>query len=102
VAGAHFYLPARLAADRGRLTIPVEAFPPDQASHPGWAFPRWPGLEDLAGVDRAIEAAGATGRVFLLVPPSYRLALAPVIGRRGVTRRLVETQEMLLAVWSAR
>ncbi len=102
VAGAHFYLPARLAADRGRLTIPVEAFPPDQASHPGWALPRWPRLEDLAGVDRVIEAAGATGRVFLLVPPSYRLALAPVIGRRGVTRRLVETEEMLLAVWSAR
>jgi hypothetical protein len=99
-AGAHFYLPARLASDRGRLEIPVHAFPLEQAEHPGWTVPRWPGPEDLAAIDRALVRAGASGHVFFLVPPSYRVALAPVLARRGVTRRIAETPEMLLAVWT--
>jgi hypothetical protein len=102
IAGAQFYLPGRLAADRGRLEIPVHAFPLEQAEHPGWTVPRWPGREDLAAVDRALDRAGASGRVFILVPPSYRMALAPVLARRGVTRRITETPEMLLAVWAGR
>ncbi|HEV8611724.1 MAG TPA: hypothetical protein VGS98_16840 [Thermoanaerobaculia bacterium] len=99
-AGAHFYLPARLAADRGRLRVPVHAFPLEQAEHPGWSVPRWPRPEDLAAVDRALDRAGASGRVFFLVPPSYRMMLAPVLARQGVTRRIAETPEMLLAVWT--
>jgi hypothetical protein len=101
-AGAHFYLPARLESDRGRLEIPVHAFPLEQAEHPGWTVPRWPGPDDLAAVDRALDRAGASGRVFFLVPPSYRVALASVLARRGVTRRITETPEMLLAVWTGR
>jgi hypothetical protein len=99
-AGAHFYLPAHLAADRGRLEIPVHAFPLEQAEHPGWTVPRRPGSKDLEAVDRALDRAGASGRAFFLVPPSYRMALAPVLARRGVTRRITETREMLLAVWT--
>jgi hypothetical protein len=99
-AGAHFYLPALLAAGRGRLEIPVHAFPLEQAEHPGWTVPRRPGSDDLAAVDRALDRAGASGRAFFLVPPSYRMALAPVLARRGVTRRITETREMLLAVWT--
>jgi hypothetical protein len=99
-AGAHFYLPARLAADRGRLEIAVRAFPLEQAEHPGWTVPRRPGPEDLTAVDHALDHAGASGRVFFLVPPSYRIALAPVLARRGVMRRITETPEMLLAVWT--
>jgi hypothetical protein len=101
-AGAHFYLPARLASDRGRLEIAVRAFPLEQAEHPGWTVPRRPGPEDLAAVDQALDHAGASGRVFFLVPPSYRMALAPVLARRGVMRRITETPEMLLAAWAGR
>jgi hypothetical protein len=98
-AGAHFYLPARLAADRGRLAIPVHAFPFEQAEHPGWSVPRWPSPTDLDAVYRALDRAGASGRVFFLIPPSYRKTLAPAAAR-GVMRRVLETREMLLAVWT--
>jgi hypothetical protein len=64
--------------------------------------PRRPGPEDLAAVDQALDHAGASGRVFFLVPPSYRMALAPVLARRGVMRRITETPEMLLAAWAGR
>ena len=99
-AGAHFYLPARLAADRGRLAIPVHAFPLEQERHPGWSVPRWPTPADLDALSRALDRAGAGGRVFFLVPPSYRPALAPVLLRRGLMRRVMESREMLLAVWT--
>jgi hypothetical protein len=99
-AGAHFYLPARLAADRGRLAIPVHAFPLEQARHPGWSVPRWPTPADLDAVSHALDRAGAAGRVFFLVPPSYRPALAPVLAGRGLMRRVMESREMLLAVWT--
>jgi hypothetical protein len=102
VAGAHFYLPARLDADRGRLAVPVHAFPPEQAAHPGWSVSVRPRPEDLAAVQALLDRAGPGGRVFFQVPPSYRVALAPVLSRRGVTRRLAETPEMLVTVWSAR
>jgi hypothetical protein len=101
-AGAHFYLPARLAADRGRLGMTVHAFPLEQAEHPGWSVPRWAKPDDRAAVERALDRAGDTGRVFFQVPRSYRLMLAPVLAGRGVTRRLAETREMLLAVWTKR
>jgi hypothetical protein len=101
-AGAQFYLPARLASDRHLLGIPVEAFPREQATHPGWTMPRWPRPEDLQAVERALDRANATGRVYFLVPPSYRVPLRPILSRRGVIRRLGETREVLFAVWTGR
>lgn len=101
-AGAHLYLPARLAADRGRLPIPVRAFPVDQAAHPGWAVPRWPPPQDIQAVEHALDSAGGTGRVFFLVPPSYRATLQPVLARRGRMQRIAQSPELLLAVWTSR
>jgi len=101
-AGASFYLPARLAADRGRLPMSVHAFPLEQAAHPGWTVPRRSRAEDEAAVERALARAGPTGRVFFQVPPSYRKELHPLLAARGVTRRIVETPEMVLLVWSAK
>jgi hypothetical protein len=99
-AGAQFYLPARLAADRGRLGMTLHAFPLEQASHPGWSVPTHARAEDLAAVASALDRAGPAGRVFVLVPPSYRAALQSVLAGRGVTRRLAESPKMLLAVWT--
>jgi hypothetical protein len=104
-ASAHLYLPARLAADRGQLRIPAHAFPAEQALHPGWSVPRWPGPPDAAAVTRALAEAGPEGRVFFLVPRSYPVALRPLLaggGGPGRTRRLAESPEMLLLVWTAR
>ncbi len=99
-AGAHFYLPARLAADRGRLTLAVRPFPGEQARHPGWSVRAVPRPEDLVAVQTALSRAPTGGRVFFQVPPSYRIALEPLVAGRGVTRRLGESPEMLFLVWS--
>jgi hypothetical protein len=100
ITGAHFYLPARLEADRGRLHMALHAFPLDQASHPGWAVPKRPRREDMAAVEKALDQADGTGRVFFQVPPSYVRVLAPILTRRGVVRQLAETPEMVLFRWS--
>ncbi len=99
-AGAHFYLPARLAADRGRLALTLRPFPAEQAGHPGWSIGATPRAEDVRAVEAALARAGAGGRVFFQVPPSYGLALRPLVAGRGVTRRLGESADMLFLVWS--
>ena len=101
-AGAHFYLPARLAAERGRLATPVRAFPAEQAAHPGWTTGARPTREDLAAVEAALRGVAPAGRVFFLVPPSYAAPLRPLVAGRGVTRRLAESEEMLFFSWSRR
>jgi hypothetical protein len=101
-AGAHFYLPARLEADRGRLRMTLHAFPLEQASHPGWANPTRPSREDAAAVQRALDQADGGGRVFFQVPPSYVRALAPILNRRGAVRQIAESPEMVILLWSAR
>jgi hypothetical protein len=99
-AGAHFYLPARLAADRGRLPLTLRAFPAEQATHPGWSVAVAPVVEDFQAVETALARARAGGRVFFQVPPSYGVALRPLVAGRGITRRLGESEEMLFLVWS--
>ena len=99
-AGAHFYLPARLAADRGTLPLTLRAFPAEQATHPGWSVGAVPRAEDLRAVEAALARARAGGRVFFQVPPSYGVALQPLLSGRGVTRRLGESADMLFLVWS--
>jgi hypothetical protein len=101
-AGAHFYLPARLEADRGRLRMSLHAFPLEQASHPGWANPTRARPEDVAAVERALDQAGGSGRVFFQVPPSYAHALTPILTRRGAVRQIAESPEMTVLLWSPR
>jgi hypothetical protein len=86
--------------DRGRLAMTLHAFPLEQAAHPGWSVPTRAGAEDLAAVAGALDRAGPAGRVLFQVPPSYRAALRPVLSGRGVMRRLAESPQMLLAVWT--
>lgn len=100
VAGAHFYLPARLAADLGRLPIPVHAFPVAQAEHPGWSAPIAIRPEDAAAVERVLERAAPGSRVYFGLPPSYAGALHRLLVSRGVVREIVGTPEIVLLSWS--
>jgi hypothetical protein len=100
--GAHFYLPARLDADRGNLGMMLHAFPLEQASHPGWAVAVRLPREDLAAVERELDRAALDGaRVYFQVPPSFVRVLGPILARRGVVRQLADSPEMVLLVWSA-
>ena len=80
----------------------LHAFPLEQASHPGWANTKRPHREDVAAVEKALDQADGTGRVFFQVPPSYVRVLAPILTRRGVVRQLAESPEMVILLWSAR
>jgi hypothetical protein len=102
VAGAHFYLPARLEADRGRLTIPVHAFPVEQAAHPGWSAPIAIRPEDAAAVAGVLERAAPGSRVYFALPSSYAGALHRLLVSRGVVREIRATPEMVLVSWSKR
>ena len=46
-AGGAFYLPARLAADRGALLSRLVALPAALESHPGWIPDAAPGPEEI-------------------------------------------------------
>lgn len=102
VAGAHFYLPARLAADRGRLPIPVHAFPAEQATHPGWSVPVRLRPEDVVAVQAALARSAPGSRVYLWLPPSYAGALHRLLVSHGVVREIVRTPEVVLLSWSRR
>ena len=99
-AGAHFYLPARLAAERGRLALGVRPFPAEQAAHPGWTAGAVVRAADLREVAEALDRTGRGGRVFFQVPPSYADVLGRLLAKGGVTRRLAESDEMLFLMWS--
>lgn len=102
VAGAHFYLPARLDADRGRLRIPVLPFPVDQGAHPGWSVPVRLRPEDVAAVEAALARSAPGSRVYFELPPSYAGALHRLLVSRGVVREIVRTPEVVLLSWSRR
>jgi hypothetical protein len=71
VATFSFYLPARLAHDRGRLAAEVHAFPSDQEDHPGWFLPKAPTEADYRLLGQDIARAGAASSVLLLLDRPY-------------------------------
>ena len=102
VASASFYLPARLAADRGSLTASVEALPAEQAAHPGWFVPSLPGPPEEALLAAALRRVPPGRRLFLIVPPVY---LTEGLGRvlsqgAGRTRSLMRTPDASVTLWT--
>jgi hypothetical protein len=82
VATVSFYLPARLARDRGRLAGELRAFPSDLEDHPGWFLPRPPSDADSVRLDRDIARVGAGSSVLLLFDRLY--------WDQGVRQRIAE------------
>jgi hypothetical protein len=71
VATVSFYLPARLARDRGRLAGELHALPADLEDHPGWSLPKAPSDADYRRLGRDIARAGAASSVLLLLDRFY-------------------------------
>jgi hypothetical protein len=97
VATVSFYLPARLARDRGRLAGELHAFPADQEDHPGWFLPKSPSDADYRRLGEDIARAGAASSVLLLLD---RLYWNPRIGRmleeRGSVRPVAASPDWVL------
>jgi hypothetical protein len=84
VAGASFYLPARLASDRGALAARVLPMPPELGRHPGWFAPTWPGAPEEGALSRALGELRGDSRLFLAIPPVYATpGLLRVLGESG-------------------
>lgn len=100
LAGPGFYLPARLAADRGRLAASVASLPEGDAAHPGW-FVAWPLAEpDVRQAQRLAEGLPPGGRLFLLLPPAYDTpALMAPLAERGRLREIARQDDGVLTVW---
>jgi hypothetical protein len=100
LAGPGFYLPARLAADRGRLAARVASLPDGDAVHPGW-FVAWPLAEsDVRSALSLAEQLPPGARLFLLLPPAYNApALMTPLAERGKLREIARQDDGVLTVW---
>ena len=102
LAAASFYLPARLAADRGRLRAEVEPLSPDLEAHPGWFVPALPGDDEERRVAAAAARRRPGSRVFLVIPPPYatpglvRALSAP----GGRVRELMRSSDARVLLWT--
>ncbi|HYT31425.1 MAG TPA: hypothetical protein VEO37_02425 [Thermoanaerobaculia bacterium] len=100
-AGPGFYLPARLALDRGRLPLTLRAFPADIADHPGWFLPVAPSSRDYAAVEQRLDETRDGERTFLLLHPYYLTsALLQTLRARGQTLAILGRPDALLLLWT--
>jgi hypothetical protein len=98
VAAASFYLPSRLASERGELAASVLPMPEELGRHPGWFVPAVPGQSEERALAEALDQLRPGGRLFVALPPLYatpglRRLLAEPGGR---TRALLQTPDALV------
>jgi len=102
VAGPGFYLPARLAADRGDLPAAVSALPAADADHPGWFVAALPGPAEESQIARTMDSLPPGGRLFLLIPPPHQTpGVMRTLFSRGTVREIVRQPDAVLLLWSA-
>ena len=103
IATANFYLPARLARDRGRLGADLRAFPADLADHPGWFLSREPSESDYGRLAEEIGRDGQGHAVFFLLDsPFWTPRLRQILLARGSVSALASGQEAILIRLSPR
>ncbi len=100
VAGGGFYLPARLAADRGAIRGAVESYPGEIERHPGWFEPRAPVDSDVAALERSLAAAPTGRRTYLLLHPYQESpSLARMLAAHGTARVVTRMPEASLILF---
>ena len=103
VATVSFYLPARLARDRGRLAGELHAFPSDLEDHPGWFLPKAPSDADYRRLGQDIARAGAASSVLLLLDRSYwDQRVARMLEDRGPVRPVAASSDWVLVAAPSR
>jgi hypothetical protein len=97
VATVSFYLPARLARDRGRLAGELHAFPSGLEDHPGWFLAKAPSDADLLRLSRDIARAGAASSVLLLLDRFYwDRRVSRMLEDRGPVRPVAASPDWVL------
>jgi hypothetical protein len=102
IGAAAFYLPARLAYDRGELAAPVVALPLDVAQHPGWFTAEAPKDSDYRAIEAALAQLAPGRRAFALLHPRFRTPrLAALLAARGVVRVMSDLPQTVVLVCTA-
>ncbi len=98
IAAASFYLPARLASERGELQAAVRPMPEELGRHPGWFVPALPGPAEERALAEALDRMSPGGRLFVAIPPVYATpGLRRILeGAGGRTRALLQTADALV------
>jgi hypothetical protein len=97
IATVSFYLPARLARDRGRLAGELHAFPADLEDHPGWFLPKAPSDADYGRLGRDIARAGPASSVLLLLDrPYWDRRVQQMLVERGPVRPVAASPDWVL------
>jgi hypothetical protein len=97
VATVSFYLPARLARDRGRLAGELHAFPAGLEDHPGWFLPKAPSDADYGRLRQDIARAGPASSVFLLLDrPYWDRRVDQILVERGPVKPLAASPDWVL------
>ncbi len=103
VAGAGFYLPARLSADRGNLHGTLSGYPAEMALHPGWFTPRAPTDADVAALERTISQTPPGRRTYLLLHPYQESpGLARMLAAHGTARVVARMPDTVLILFVTR
>ncbi|HEY6148468.1 MAG TPA: hypothetical protein VIZ69_12245, partial [Thermoanaerobaculia bacterium] len=102
VAGAAFYLPARLARDRGALVAPLQGFPREVENHPGWFPLKAPPEEAYRELEATLTSRPAGSRVWVAVHPLFATSrMRELLARRGTLREGLRGTDTLVLVWTA-
>ena len=97
-----FYLPARLAKDRGALTATLQGFPREVESHPGWFPLRAPPEGSYGELEAALASRPKDSRVWLAVHPLFATRrMREVLAGRGTVREALRGTDVLVMVWTA-
>jgi hypothetical protein len=101
VASASFYLPARLASERGRLRASVRALSEDSAAHPGWFVPARPGAGEELRLAAAMADVPPGRRLFVVAPPPYLTeGVARTLATGGRVETLLRTEDAVVLAWT--
>jgi hypothetical protein len=102
IAGAAFYLPARLARDRGALLAPLQGFPREIEGHPGWFPLRAPPEDSYRGLEAVLASRPSGSRVWIAVHPVFATRrMGEVLGSRGTLKEGLRGTDALVMIWTA-
>ena len=104
LAAASFYLPARLASERGVLPATVRALPAELSDHPGWFVPALPGRAEEELLAATLAAVPPGTRLFLVLPPPYQTeGVNRVLSDAGgEVRPLIRSRDAAVTLWTPR
>jgi hypothetical protein len=104
VAAGAFYLPARLASERGRLAATVSALPAELSKHPGWFVPALPGRAEEELLASTLAATPPGSRLFLVLPAPYQTdGVNRVLSTAsGDARALIRSRDAAVTLWTPR